>query len=636
MKYCFSAILACLTLTSASNAQNKTDSKNLEKTLDEVVVLNERIQIPLKKQNRTIQIITQAEIAKLPVRSINELLSYVSGVDVRQRGPNGSQADIGIDGGTFDQTLVLINGFKMSDVQTGHNMMNLPIPLAAIERIEVLKGAASMVYGVNAMMGVINIVTKKDPESNVFLQTNGGSSFQNNDSTGNTFANFGAQVVAQYSTENWHHLLAASLDKGNGYRYNTAYDNSKLFYAVEGKISRIVSLEAFAGANYNTFGANNFYSAPGDKEAKETVNTVNAGFRLPIQINKNWLLKPALNYRNGYDHYIYTRKNPSVYENKHHTNTFDASLDNTFNSRIGTWAMGLNVRPEAISSNNLGERSRMNYGAFLAYQNSFENKFDLNIGLYFNQNSIFGKRLYPGIDLGYQVSTSTRLYANAGLGQRLPTFTDLYYNSPTNKGNDLLRPEEMRSYELGVKYAKNQIKLQSSLFYKNGTSFIDWVRPDTLSPWSAHNFTTLNIAGFNLNGSFWHKFGAMNLLVNSSYTFLSPKIGTPMESSIQNWNSQYAINSLQHQWVLSASLQVNKHWEFTASNRYVKRLNAGNPIGEYARNSFSLTDAKIRYTQGSFGVWVSMNNILDVKHIESGVVPLPGRWSTVGLSWQLK
>jgi vitamin B12 transporter len=114
-----------------------------EFVLEDAVVLSERLQIPVRQQNRNIQIITAEQIASMPVKSINEILSYVAGVDVRQRGPNGTQADIGIDGGTFDQTLVLVNGFKMSDPQTGHNMMNLPIPLEAIERIEILKGAAT-------------------------------------------------------------------------------------------------------------------------------------------------------------------------------------------------------------------------------------------------------------------------------------------------------------------------------------------------------------------------------------------------------------------------------------------------------------------------------------------------------------
>ena len=112
------------------------------KTLNEITIQASRIQIPFSKQNRDITIIDREIIKSMPVKSVNELLLYVAGIDVRQRGPWGTQADIGIDGGTFDQTLVLLNGIKITDPQTGHNMMNIPVSPNAIERIEILKGAS--------------------------------------------------------------------------------------------------------------------------------------------------------------------------------------------------------------------------------------------------------------------------------------------------------------------------------------------------------------------------------------------------------------------------------------------------------------------------------------------------------------
>src|SRR5262245_32443045 len=83
-------------------------------TLNEVIIQKNRIHLPFEQQNRNIRIIDQAVIKTLPVRSINGLLSYVAGVDVRQRGPRGSQTDISLDGGTFDQTLLLVNGVKVT------------------------------------------------------------------------------------------------------------------------------------------------------------------------------------------------------------------------------------------------------------------------------------------------------------------------------------------------------------------------------------------------------------------------------------------------------------------------------------------------------------------------------------------
>src|SRR5690606_23168265 len=101
--------------------------------------------------------------------------SYISGVDIRQRGPFGTQTDISIDGGTSEQTLVLLNGVKMIDAQTAHNMMNIPVPLSAIDHIEVLRGAAARIYGINALTGAINIVTKKGTRSSVAADVQVGS-----------------------------------------------------------------------------------------------------------------------------------------------------------------------------------------------------------------------------------------------------------------------------------------------------------------------------------------------------------------------------------------------------------------------------------------------------------------------------
>src|SRR5690606_35063350 len=153
----------------------------LSKPLDEVIINENRLQIPFAKQNRNIYILDKAQIQQLPVQSVNELLSYISGVDVRSRGPWGSQSDISIDGGSFEQTTILVNGVKMNDPQTGHNSMNLPIPVSAIERIEVLRGSAARIFGVNSLTGAINIVTVKPDKSEIALQVDAGTNFKDSE-----------------------------------------------------------------------------------------------------------------------------------------------------------------------------------------------------------------------------------------------------------------------------------------------------------------------------------------------------------------------------------------------------------------------------------------------------------------------
>src|SRR5699024_4515892 len=155
------------------------ENNNLNDDLDEIIIKGNRFDMLFSESTRDLQLITQAEIAKMPVKSVQELLTFVGGLDIQQRGPFGGQADISMDGGTFEQTLVLLNGIKLVDDQTAHNMLNIPIPIEAIDHIEILRGSAARVYGINALTGAINIVTKKSAKSFIIADVFSGSSFQN-------------------------------------------------------------------------------------------------------------------------------------------------------------------------------------------------------------------------------------------------------------------------------------------------------------------------------------------------------------------------------------------------------------------------------------------------------------------------
>src|SRR5690606_16989330 len=225
--------------------------------------------------NRNIQVIDRQQIDAMPARSINELLSHVGGVDIRQRGPFGTQADISIDGGSFEQALILVNGIKVLDAQTGHNGLNLPIPTDAIERIEIIRGPAARVYGINSLTGAINIVTRKPAGAGVSAHVYTGSGFKrdtaNNDAL---FNGRGVQVGATVAGKAGRHSLYGSHESGNGYRYNTAFRNNKVFYQGDVATHDTDALSLMGGYVSNGFGANGFYAAPGDKESREIVQTV--------------------------------------------------------------------------------------------------------------------------------------------------------------------------------------------------------------------------------------------------------------------------------------------------------------------------------------------------------------------------
>lgn len=135
--------------------------------LEEVEVTASRAPIARNQATKIVTVIPAREIATAPVTSIQDLLEYAAGIDVRQRGEGGTQADISIRGGTFDQIAVLLNGVNLSNPQTGHYSFDLPVNLSDIERIEVVSGPSSRIFGASAFAGAINIITKTGKENRI-------------------------------------------------------------------------------------------------------------------------------------------------------------------------------------------------------------------------------------------------------------------------------------------------------------------------------------------------------------------------------------------------------------------------------------------------------------------------------------
>jgi vitamin B12 transporter len=605
---------------SAGYADAQQDTTN---NLNEVMVRENRLQLPFSKQNRNIWIIDNQQIRKLPNRSIAELLSYATGVDVRQRGPGGVQADISIDGGTFDQTLVLINGIKVSDPQTGHNMMNLPLSVDDIDHIEVLRGSAARIYGTNALTGAINIVTKAVTRTGVSANVFAGSSFKKDDANGDTYANYGVRATGTLALKGSSHLFSAGQEAGNGYRHNTAFDNQKLFYQGKINVGQSDQLDVTGGYIHNNFGANGYYSAPGDLESEETVKTAIAAIAYKTQLTSFWTLLPRISYRNNVDDYLYIKSTPDKFHNHHVSQVMTAELNNNFSTSIGEFGLGLEGRKEKINSTNLGKRDRENLGIYGEYKFDRVKNLQVNLGTYVNYNSDYKWQAFPGIDAGYTFLGNWKVFMNVGTGQRLPTYTDLYYKGPTNIGNENLKPERSRYAEGGLKYNADHLVLNASVFKRRINDFIDWVKARTTDPWQPQNFSQLNTMGYTLSADY--NTGALqnssvfdNMRFGLGYTHLDPKVKTTLESAVF---SRYAIESLKNQLTGTVSGDFLKVMSLTVTARYCERI---------TYKDYTVMDARLAYKLKSSSIYADVSNIFDVSYIQAGAVPMPGVWATLG------
>ncbi|MFT7250990.1 MAG: vitamin B12 transporter, partial [Flavobacterium sp.] len=424
------ASLVFFTLTGkAQDTQQKTDS------LREVVVTSTRIDLPFDENSRTIQIVTASDIQKLGVTNVADALQQVAGIDVRRQGVNGMQADLYIRGGSFDQTLLLIDGIKVDDPQTGHHTLNLALPIEVIERIEIIKGPAARIFGQNAFSGAVNIVTKNAPSTALVTKFQAGS-----------YDQVLAEATGSINLDNSSHIVHFSKNFSNGYRENTDFDNQNLFVKSQFNKNKL-PINLIASHSERKFGANGFYGIPTANEQYEETQASLVGFSTVIK-KGNFTWKPRVYWRRNEDLYLYKRKNPSAYRNLHITNKMAAELNGSYSSSIGITGFGVEFSKYYIGSNRLGDNQREIATLFLEHRFQFlDDKLDVTPGVAASYFSDFDNKLFPGVDLGYKINEDLRVYGNIGYTYRVPTYTDLYYIGPQATGNANLQPEDALAQE---------------------------------------------------------------------------------------------------------------------------------------------------------------------------------------------
>ncbi len=577
-----------------------------EQQLEEVVVSSSRIDLPLSENSRTIQLISAQEILESGVTNVVDLLQQVAGVDIRRRGAQGMQADLYIRGGSFDQTLLLIDGIKVDDPQTGHHTLNTLLPVELIERIEIVKGPAARIYGQNAFTGAINIVTKKQLDAKV-VATAGTGSFGRK--------NLGVSLDLKGS------ILHFSENTSKGYRYNTDYKNENLF--VKSHLNVGSTPITFLGTiSDRAFGANGFYATPSAKDQYERTQASLVSFYTQFE-KGNWIYKPSLFWKRNQDMYIYIRNNPEIYRNMHISNKVGGSLMASYYSKAGITGLGIESSKVFIVSNNLGAHQRMQWNGFVEHRFSWaKNKLDFTPGVALNYFSDFKFHAFPGADLGYRFSDNFKAYANIGYTYRIPTYTDLYYKDRTTKGNADLAPEEALSEELGFRYQFEKGTLSMAWFMRDTDNLIDYVKQNEADLWEAQNFAALKTTGIEVNASLpWKIFGQSQYL-NIGYTYI--------DDSIKEVNvpfSRYAINSLKHQWVTDLNLHFNKNIPASITYTYAERTTGTN---------YGVLDSSLQYVGKNITWSFTGNNLMDAEYSETNLVPAPGVNFMLGMKYSIR
>ena len=597
--------LLILLLSNLSISQDQTTN------LDEVVVLSTKIDLPFSKNFRTVKIISSEDIKNSPVTNVSDLLQEITGIDVRRRGVGGVQGDLYIRGGGFDQTLLLVDGMKMDDVQTGHHTLNMILPLYLIERIEIIKGPAARIFGQNAFNGAINIVTKEfEGEKrtvNLILNELSYGSFEQKNISLST------KIIGEKIKS----LISYSGNRSDGYRHNTDFKKNNYFIKTSFN-SNNSPIDVIASFTENKFGANGFYASPSATEQYEETQASLLGITTTINSEK-LSITPRLYWRRGQDEYIYIRDNPSVYRNLHKTNKVSAELSGSYFSNSGVTGFGLDLSTVNISSNNLGEHNRTTVNLFADHTfKLLDQKLVVSPGIALSYFSDMSFHSFPGIDLGYNVSSNFKLYSNIGKTYRIPTYTDLYYSDRTTVGNENLNPESATSTEFGLKYNTSNFKFSTALFNRNAKNIIDYVKQNEDDLWKAINIGSLSTSGFEVDMSYRFK-SSYSLSNDNSISIGYTNIKDDNYVSDINF-SKYSLNSLKHHFISKFNLNYIKNINHSIIYKYAERSDQSN---------YSVLDSKIRYKKG---VFIYVNNILDEIYSETNLVPMPGRSFLIGYS----
>lgn len=582
--------------------------------LDEVTIHENRFEIPFNEASRNISILTKEDFQRLPVQSVPEILSYLGSVDIRQRGVHGTSADISIRGGGFEQTLVLLNGIRLVDPQTGHHNLAIPLHFMSIDRIEVLRGAGARAYGQNAFSGVVNILTEVPRDRKVMFRGYGGD-----------FGSFGGGLGIALPGKTFSQQASISYDESDGYRFNTDYTTFQAFYqselmALGGKFNLT------GGFSDRKFGANGFYASPDFVDQYEEVQTSVLGLDYEYE-QATYRIKARTYWRRNQDDYVFLRQDPLFFRNLHKSHVIGTEIHANFQNPLGNTGIGFENRNEKLNSTNLGDRQRTNYGIYLEHRFSlFNDLLTSTAGIYMNYYSDFGWQGFPGIDLGLKVSEPLRLYASVNRTYRVPTFTEWFYEDRSSRGNPDLVPEESINYEGGLRFQKPGIRWEANYFFQDASNVVDWIKFFEDDKWNARNIQDIETQGLetNIQVDFPRLFSPNFFIqrANLSYTFIDAQFSVD-EEALQ---SRYVLENLRHQMIFGLDHRIYKDIYNFVKVRYLDRASLPN---------YWVLDIRVAWQKNGKSIFAEATNVTNTAYTETNLVPMPSRWFRAGIQWEL-
>ncbi len=611
---------------------------------DTIQIEASRLGQRVDQMGRSVTVIDRAQIRQLPVRSLDELLRFLPGVEVQARGAFGTQADLSMRGGTFNQTLVLMDGMRINDPLTGHFHTYLPVTLEEIERIEVIRGPSSAQYGPDAVGGVINIVTRTfaaqaeaGPAARVQAQAG-----QHGLLLGEAGASlplgpvrFGAS--ARYAASDGHPLPG-----GERADFDIRTGSAALAWDFAGKWN----LALRSGWDQRLFQAQRFYTlSPLDQAREQTSRWWNQARLLRRESNRETRLD--LSFLSSQDSFLF---NPAVAANVHQTGMFNANLHHleVLSPRFSL-AGGLQASRRSIESSDRGNHQDDHAAAYVLAQANLAEGLHLTGSLRADQDRNYGLEFCPQLNVSYQAG-AVLLRGGAGRSIRAADYTERFVStnlagpvtSGRNLGNPDLLAERSWSYEAGGDWRITPaLQASATLFHRQGRNLIDYVltsyedipRQGNLSPGAtylfASNLAALNLTGLEARLSGRHTAGQLTAAWDLGYTWLMPDTAGGVVS-------KYLSNTARHQLTARGMLS-HRIGSLGIQGLYRERDEASAAaIGADLTPRFMVwhVQAQVWVWKKSVSLQGQVFNVLNEQYADLLGAQMPGRWWTLGLAWQ--
>lgn len=570
------------------------DAQTLPTVTADVVVTATATPVPASTVGRTVISFSRAELEQLGLSSLIDGLRLLPGVDVKARGSHQVQTDFSLRGATFGQTLVLLDGVRLNNAQSGHHNGEMPASLASVDRIEIVMGPGSAVHGADALGGTIQVITRRDRHQTGEL----------------TFGDFrtasvqasvsGRWLPAQWTVTGW-----GSRSDGFMFDRDWALGGGALRAPLSSRVTIDVRHQRRA------FGANGFY---GNSPSKEWTDGTVASVQTSLLSDDVWHVQARGAYRNHGDRFRWDINRPGFAENTHRTQAAD--VDATAGRTLGRQTrvtLGAGGGGDWIDSSNLGARTLSRAYGFVEVLATPTSTLSLQSALRVDRYSTFGTAWSPSVSASLQLSPAVRLRASGARAFRVPTYTERYYSDPAHLARPDLQPERGWSLDGGVDVVSGRWTVSASPFVRWDEDVIDWTRQSTADRWMTTNVRDVTTRG--VEGAVTGRWS--RALVRAHVSWLG--VDAPALTVLSKYVLDYAPRS----GGLSVSVPVGAGWQVAANVEGRDRVDG---------QQYALVGARVTRTVGRVQVFAEGNNLLDERYREIAGVPMPGRWLTAGIS----